>query len=224
VTQELVRIGSLIADATRAEILTALMDGRARTGSELARHVGVAPSTASEHLSKLLDASMVTVEAQGRHRYWRLAGPAVATLLEMLGANAAAVGPPAPPAPRGLRVARSCYDHLAGELAVVVFDRLVGDGVLLDVDHHLTVTPSGIERFATWGVDVAALQQVRSRPLARTCLDWTERRHHLGGSLGRAMFEAFQSNGWVRRGRGPRTVDVTDLGRGALRTAFGWAP
>jgi DNA-binding transcriptional ArsR family regulator len=219
---ELVRIGALLADPSRAEILAALMDGRARTGSELARHIGIAASTASEHLGKLLDASLVRVEAQGRHRYWRLASTSVAELLEALGAGASGVMPSGPRAPARLVYARSCYDHLAGAVAVAIFDRLVADGHLAERDHGLTVTPAGVGRFASSGVDVAALGG-GTRPVARACLDWTERTHHLGGSAGRALFEALQARGWVRRGGQPRAVDVTDVGREALRATFGWS-
>jgi DNA-binding transcriptional ArsR family regulator len=225
VASGLVRIGALLADPTRAQILVALMDGRARTGSELARHVGVAASTTSEHLGKLLDAALVCVEAQGRHRYWRLASASVAELLETLGASTSAVMPlpPAPRAPANLARARSCYDHLAGEIAVAIFDRLVADEHLAEVDHGLVVTPQGVERFASFGVDVAAMTSAR-RPLARACLDWTERKHHLGGAAGRALFDAFQTSGWLRRGRQPRTIHLTDTGRKALHENFGWSP
>lgn len=218
---ELVRIGALLADPTRAEILVALLDGRARTGSELARHVGVAASTASEHLGKLLDASLVQVEPQGRHRYWRLASASVAELLEALGAGASVVMPPPPRAPATLVRARSCYDHLAGEVAVAIFDRLMADKHLADRRHQLVITPAGVGRFASLGVDVAGLARL-DRPPARACLDWTERRHHLGGSAGKALFEAFQAKGWLHRGRQPRSVEVTEAGRRALRADFGW--
>jgi DNA-binding transcriptional ArsR family regulator len=221
VASELVRIGALLADPTRAGILVALLDGRARTGSELARHVGVAASTASEHLGKLLDASMVRVEPQGRHRYWRLANASVAELLEALGASAAAVMPPAPRAPSSLVRARTCYDHLAGEVAVAIFDRLVADGHLAELDHGVAITPAGIERLTSLGVEVAELADAK-RPQARACLDWTERRHHLGGAAGRALFEAFRGRRWLRRGRRPRSVEVTDAGRKALWANFGW--
>jgi DNA-binding transcriptional ArsR family regulator len=221
VASELVRIGSLLADPTRAEILVALIDGRARTGSELARHVGVAASTVSEHLGKLLDASMVRVEPQGRHRYWRLAGPSVAELLEALGANAAAVMPASPRAPASLARVRTCYDHLAGELAVTIFDRLVADEHLVEVDDRLVITPAGTEHFASLDVDVAAISN-GNRPLARPCLDWTERMHHLGGSAGRALYESFQSHGWIRRGQRPRSIEVTAAGRDELHRRFGW--
>ena len=218
---ELVRIGSLLADPTRAQILVALMDGRARTGSELARHVGVAASTVSEHLGRLLDESMVRVEPQGRHRYWRLAGPSVAELLEALGANAAAIMPASPRAPASLTRVRTCYDHLAGELAVTIFDRLVADEHLVEVDDRLVITSAGTEYLASLGVDVAAIRN-GNRPPARPCLDWTERTHHLGGSSGRALYESFQSRGWIRRGQRPRSVEVTSAGRIELHRRFGW--
>jgi DNA-binding transcriptional ArsR family regulator len=221
----LVRLGALLADPTRAEILGALMDGRAHTSSELARHVGVAVSTTSEHLGKLLDASLVRVEPQGRHRYWRLAGSPVAELLEAVEAKASAVmpPPPRPRAPASLIRARSCYDHLAGELAVTIFDRLVADRHLVEADHGVEITPAGVERFASLGVDVAALRGT-TRPLTRVCLDWTERKHHLGGSAGHALFESFQSKGWIRRGRRPRSIDIPEAGRATFHKTFGWRP
>jgi DNA-binding transcriptional ArsR family regulator len=225
VASELVRIGALLADPTRAQLLVALLDGRARTGSELARHLGVAASTTSEHLGKLLDASLVRVEAQGRHRYWRLASASVAELLEALGASSSNVmpSPPAPRAPANLAWARSCYDHLAGEIAVAVFDRLLADEHLAEVDHGLVITPTGVERFASLGVDVAAMTSA-GRPVARACLDWTERKHHLGGAAGRALFDAFQTSGWIRRGRQPRSIHLTDTGSKAFHENFGCDP
>jgi DNA-binding transcriptional ArsR family regulator len=218
VATELVRIGVLLADRTRAEILTALLDGRAHTGSELARHIGVSASTVSEHLAKLLDAGLVRVEAQGRHRYWRLAGSAVAELLETVGAATATVMPPPPRAPHHLAVARTCYDHLAGALAVAVFDRLVTDGHLVHAGSDLTLTAAGVERLSSLGAHVA----VTSRPLARPCLDWTERTHHLAGDGGRALLDAFFANGWLRRGHRPRSVELTTPGREAFASHFGW--
>ena len=159
-------IGSLLADPTRAEILTALMDGRAHTGSELARHVGVAASTTSEHLSKLLDAGMVVVEAQGRHRYFRLAGSGVAQLLETVGASPSVSPPPLPRAPIAMAYARTCYDHLAGELAVAFYDYLLANGHLLDVDHHLQLSESGLRLLEEIGVEVDSIHTTR-RPMAR---------------------------------------------------------
>ena len=215
-------LGALIADDTRAEILTALMDGRAHTGSELARHVGVAASTTSEHLSKLLDAGMVTVEPQGRHRYWRLASPEIAELLETLGASPGAA-PDGPRAPAELAHARTCYDHLAGELAVAIFDALVGEGHLVEEDDRLVITTSGLVFFGAIGVDTEAIVTAK-RPKARPCLDWTQRRHHLAGASGKAMLDAFLANGWVRRGPRPRSIRVTRIGREAIAAQFALQP
>jgi DNA-binding transcriptional ArsR family regulator len=217
----LAAFGALVADPTRAEILATLMDGRAHTGSELARHVGVAASTASEHLSRLLDARMVAVQPQGRHRYWRLAGPEVAELLEALGACTPVNLPAGPRAPAMLAYARTCYDHLAGQVAVGLYDRLLAAGHLATCDdHHLTVTTSGFELLAAIGADVEAITGSR-RPKARACLDWTERRHHLAGTAGKVLLDALLANGWARRSRRSRSIGITESGRSALAAHFG---
>lgn len=218
----LARIGSLLSDETRAEILCALMDGRAHTGSELARHVGVARSTTSEHLSKLLDAEIVVVEAQGRHRYWRLANAQIAGLLETLGATA--TPPPERKAPNDLALARTCYDHLAGDLAVRIFDQLVAaDRLTEDKDGHLHISQKGYDLFRTIGVDVDSLR-LTQRTRARACLDWTERRHHLAGAAGAEVLEALFTNGWLRHGNRPRIVRVTAAGRQQIIDTFGLQP
>ncbi len=215
---EIARFASLLADETRAEILCALMDGRAHTGSELARHIGVAPSTASEHLSKLLDADIVAVEAQGRYRYWRLADPRFARLLEALGA--AATRPGGPRAPSELTHARTCYDHLAGQLAVAIYEQLRADGHLADDNGDLHISPSGLSLLSAIGADTAAIESAR-RPKARPCLDWTQRRHHLAGAAGKELLAALTGNGWIRPGRRPRSVQITELGRTEIVNVFG---
>ena len=180
---------------------------------------GVAASTASEHLSKLLDANMVAVEPQGRHRYWRLAGPEVAELLEALGASTVTSPPAGPNAPASLVHARTCYDHHAGELAVAIYDRLLTTGHLTDNDGHLSVTPGGMEFLASIGVDTNAISGSR-RPKARSCLDWTQRRHHLAGAAGRALLDALFANRWIRRGNRPRSIRLTPAGRRAVAERF----
>ena len=212
-------LGSLISDPSRAEILTALMDGRAHTGTELARHVGVAPSTASEHLSKLLDAGMVAVEPQGRHRYWRLANPEIASLLETLGAGPGSSAPPGPRVPADLAHVRTCYDHLAGELAVGIFDALLDRGCLVDDADRLVVTDQGFAFFDSIGVDNATIVEAK-RPRARSCLDWTQRRPHLAGAAGKALLDAFLANRWVKPGVRPRTLRTTKQGRDAIAEQF----
>lgn len=219
---QLATIGSLLSDDTRAGLLTALMDNRAHTGGELARHLGVSPSTASEHLSKLLDAGLVTVEAQGRHRYFRLAGPQIAQLLETIGA--ATTPPPASPKPRApaaLAFARTCYDHLAGELAVHIYDKLAADGHLVETDHHLRLTGSGIQLLIELGIDMRSHTSSR-RPTVLKCLDWTERRHHLAGAAGAALLELLLERGWAVPGRKPRSIRITPSGRTEIAAHLGY--
>jgi DNA-binding transcriptional ArsR family regulator len=216
---QLSALGAVLADDTRAEILTLLMDGRAHTGSELARHVGVVPSTASEHLSRLLDAGLVGVEPQGRHRYFRLASRDVAELLETLGATPALTAAPRPAAPAALAFARTCYDHFAGELAVRLYDHLVAQAHLHDADEGLALTPSGLRLFDSIGIDIEAIKSSQ-RCSVRRCLDWTERRHHLAGAAGAALLDALLANRWVTQGSQARSLRVTNAGRKALTTIF----
>ena len=222
--ERLTEIGAVLADRTRATLLVALMDGRAHTAGELARHAGVAPSTVSGHLGRLLDADFVAQEAQGRHRYFRLAGREVAAMLEALGAadsperRSAA---PGPQAPSDLIYARSCYDHLAGTLAVRLHDRLLADDHLRsDDDGRLVLTVSGEALLAGLGIDTGALRRA-ARPTARSCLDWTERRHHLAGAAGTALFDASLARRWLVRGARPRSIRVTDAGQRGLHERFG---
>ncbi|MEV1159564.1 winged helix-turn-helix domain-containing protein [Micromonospora chokoriensis] len=209
---------ALLADGTRAGICVALLDGRAWTAGELARRAGVAPSTASDHLTRLVRGGLLVEERQGRHRYLRLAGPSVAQLIEQLAGHA-----PAPPTPTGslraatasaaLTYARTCYDHLAGRLGVLLYDALVADG-RLDRSSGLALTADGWAWATDLGVPVRALSTGR-RPMVRDCLDWTERRQHLAGALGAALRRRFADLGWITQGTG-RAVRLTPTGRTAL--------
>ncbi|WP_231104736.1 ArsR/SmtB family transcription factor [Haloechinothrix halophila] len=210
-------IGSLLADDTRAGLLTALMDGRAHTNSELARHLQVSASTVSEHLRKLRDSGMVAVEAQGRHRYFRIADHRIADMLESLGATALSV--PAPPVATAVAFARTCYDHLAGEVAVRIYGQLVDDRYLIADDEQVHLTTSGLELFSDIGVDVAP--QASPRPLVRSCLDWSQRRHHLAGAVGAGLLDTMLLNRWLVRQDGPRKVRFTRSGRIAVSATFG---
>lgn len=220
-SERIVTIGALLSDATRVALLTTLMDGRAYTGSELARHAGVAPSTASEHLTRLLTAGLVAVEPSGRHRYYRIAGVEAAELLESLGAVPVGDAPvQRASAPQGLALARTCYDHLAGELAVALYDHAiaashltVGEGSVLDL------APSGQSFFADLGVEEASTEH-SDRPRARRCLDWTERRHHLGGRLGAALLAMMLANHWLTRGPRPRSIRITRSGQREIPQHF----
>lgn len=221
----LAAIGSLLSDDTRAEILSALMDGRAHTGGELARHVGVSPSTASEHLSLLLDGGMVTVEAQGRYRYFRLAGPDVAELLERVGAaapdgNAPLGRAPAARTPADLAYVRTCYDHLAGTLGVAIHDRLLAGGHVAPQDGGLCLTASGRALLTGLGVDTEALDRSR-RPLVRGVpgLDGATappRRRRGGGAAHGAARQRLGPPG-----ARPRSLRVTTTGRTALAEHLG---
>jgi DNA-binding transcriptional ArsR family regulator len=207
---------SLIGDPARVAMLLALVDGRALPAGELAFSAGVTAQTASSHLARLLDGGLLAVEKQGRHRYYRLAGAHVAQALEQLAAIRP-VGPVRRKAPtaqaRELRFARCCYDHLAGWLGVAVTDALTGRGFLLVApDKLFEVTPAGAEWFAGVGVNLSALKATR-RGLARQCLDWTERAHHLAGPLGVAFLSAMCESGWLRRTGASRAVVLTPKGQ-----------
>ncbi|GGS34187.1 winged helix-turn-helix domain-containing protein [Streptomyces griseoviridis] len=219
----LARLAGLFADETRAACLLALLDGRAWTAGELARHAGVAASTASEHLGKLVAGGLLAEERQGRHRYVRLADDRVAQLVEDL---AAQVAPGAARRPRTLAAAgagsamaraRTCYDHLAGRLGIAVTDALTGLG-LLRQDTGFALTDPGLAWFDAHGIPLA---RTGRRPLARGCLDWTERRPHLAGVAGAALCRHALDAGWCVRIGSERAVKVTAAGDRALSELFG---
>ncbi|MGI9595688.1 MAG: ArsR/SmtB family transcription factor [Acidimicrobiales bacterium] len=215
-------VGSAMAEPSRAEILAALASGRAHTAGELARWVGVAPSTTSSHLSRLVDAGLVTVEASGRHRYFRIASEEVAELLERIDAiNLSETNAPERPKPgTEMSFARSCYDHLAGELGVQLYRSMIDVKLLEEMDQHPVVSPAGHEHFAGLGIDSLGLASKR-RPITRRCLDWTQRRHHLGGALGAALLEQMLDRKWLRPGRDSRILKLTADGHQGLRQHFG---
>ncbi len=214
-------IAALLGDPARANMLGALMDGRALTVSELAQAGGVALPTASSHLAKLAQAGLLVAEKQGRHRYLSLSGPDVAEVLERLMALAARTAPAVVrtgPNDRAMRHARVCYDHLAGEMGVRLLRRLLEQDFLGDEQGAARLTPNGRRRFEAVGLDLASLES-RRRPLCRTCLDWSERRHHLAGALGAAILSYILAKGWARRGPG-RTVVFSAPGRAAFERLF----
>lgn len=219
---------ALIGDPTRAAILMALMDGRMQPASALARAAGVTPQAASNHLTRLLDAGMLAVYVQGRHRYYRLASPAVAAALESLASLAPVPSnllQPMTVRGRTLRRARSCYDHLAGQLGVALVDAMVARGLLVapasgGID--FTITDAGAAWFAELGLAVNGSTSARARPLVgRSCLDWTERRFHLAGSLGSAWFARMLELGWLERDPAGRAVKITATGATAFYAKLG---
>jgi DNA-binding transcriptional ArsR family regulator len=218
------RIAALIGDNARADVLTALMADRALTATELAGIAGVTKQTISAHLAKLLDAGLITVDRQGRHRYFRLAGRDVAQLLESLMGVAfrtGAVRVRSSPREPALRKARVCYDHLAGELGVLAYEAMIARRVFELHDDGLRLTDTGRRWFATIGVDAADTAASTRRAVCRPCLDWGERRHHLGGALGTALLERIVALGWARRARDSRVVGFTAQGEQAFRGALG---
>jgi len=197
-------VAALIGDPARANMLMALMSGLALSGTELAAEAGVTLSTASGHLAKLEKAGLVTANKQGRTRYFRFADPDVAAAVEGLIPIATRVGHlRTRPGPRdqAMRQARSCYDHLAGRLAVGLLDRWLARKALQEVDGGLQFTPSGRQHLQRLGIDVTALERAK-RPVCRICIDWSERRRHLGGGLGAAILDHVLERRWaVREGR-----------------------
>jgi DNA-binding transcriptional ArsR family regulator len=224
-------VAALAGDPARASMLHALMDGRALTASELARTAGVAPQTASGHLAKMTAAGLLVAQSQGRHRYHRLATPAVARMIESIMQVASGVGPGRPvvvgPREAALRTARTCYDHLAGRLGVALADAMVDRGyVELGLDAGLLTEP-GTELLHRIGIDPGTLAgsagRRARRVTCRPCLDWSERRPHLAGAVGAALCTHSLIRGWIRRIDGTRAVTVTPKGQRALREAFGVA-
>jgi DNA-binding transcriptional ArsR family regulator len=236
---------ALLADPGRARIVFALTDGRALAAGVLAREAGVAPSTASEHLARLVDAGLLEVRPQGRHRYYRVAGPDVIRAVEAL----AQISAPQPirslrqgTRAHAIREARFCYDHVAGRLGVGLMGALIERGALSggdgrhdpqtavadrlsapghDVDYRLTT--GGVALMDDFGIDVGALSAGR-RPLVRYCLDWSEQRHHLAGALGAAVAARLLDRGWLRRANAGRAALLTDDGRVGLAQTFGYSP
>ena len=211
---DMASVAALVGDPSRGRILAALMDGRARTATELALEAGVAPSTASSHLARLTAARLLAIARQGRHRYFRIATPEVAETLEGLMNLATRVGLRAVrtgPADAALRRARVCYDHLAGEAGVRLLERLRERNVIDGDDDAMTLTSRGASWCARIGIDLDALRAKR-RPLCRPCLDWSERRTHLGGALGAALLARLFAARCARRASYGRAVFLSPRG------------
>ncbi|MBK1841312.1 helix-turn-helix transcriptional regulator [Azospirillum sp. YIM B02556] len=219
-------IAALIGDPARANILSALMGGQALTAGELAWHAGVGAPTTSGHLAKLSEAGLLAVERQGRHRYYRLASPDIAQVMESLMAVATA-GPRRhrPPGPKdeALRTARTCYDHLAGRLGTTLADRMNERGLVILGDGGALVTGSGHDFLSGLGLAFPDAGGTR-RPLCRVCLDWSERRSHLAGRLGAALLSCSLERGWIVRIPDSRAVAITEAGSQGFATVFGITP
>lgn len=221
-------LAALVGEPARACMLLALMDGRALTATELATCARVTSQTASSHLSQMVSAGLLAMERQGRHRYHRLADAAIARMIEGLMAVAADKAPALPRAPRtgprdlALRQARSCYDHLAGRVAVAITDSMLARGEIEFGPDGGILTPEGAARLQEAGILSAEdLHAAGRRVLCRPCLDWSERRPHLGGQVGAALFTRLLDQDWVRRTAGSRAVTFTPPGRLQLTRLFG---
>ncbi|RDJ23674.1 transcriptional regulator [Bosea caraganae] len=217
----LAEIAHLMGDPARANMLHALMDGRALTAKELAYLAGVAPQTASGHLARLLQGGLLAVAVQGRHRYYRLAGAEVATALEglmvLVGSQPTSRKLPSRVGEE-LSQARTCYDHFAGRLGIGIHDALVAGGHLSVADGGYGLTRPGVEVFMALGIDPAQASSKSRRAALRPCLDWSERRPHLAGSLAAALACRCFEVGWVLRKKDSRAVTLTDQGREALES------
>jgi DNA-binding transcriptional ArsR family regulator len=217
-------IGALVGDPARANMLTALLGGQSLSASDLAFHAGVTPQTASGHLARMAAAQLVTVTALGRHRYFRLASPKVAQMLETIYQVAGDQPQPRRRLPSyvdaAMREARTCYDHLAGELGVAVAEALVDHKYLILSDEAGVVTRRGARFFGDFGIDVAALGQQR-RCFCRICIDLTERRPHVAGALGAAYCSRCFELGWIARVKDSRAVSITRKGAPGFRDSLG---
>jgi DNA-binding transcriptional ArsR family regulator len=216
-------IAMLVADPARATMVSALLDGRTLTASELALAARITPQTASTHLAKLTKAGLLSAERQGRHRYFRLASPKVAHMIDGIVAVALENRPRFRPVSRQARAvgaARICYDHLAGRLSVDLADWLVARGYIVLSEEAAEITAAGARFFTELGIALPARRSAR-RAFCALCLDWTERRPHIAGPLGAAMTKRFFDLGWIERMKRGHAVAVTPLGHRRLREAFG---
>jgi len=219
----LAEVGALIGDPARANILAALIDGRAFTATELAGIAGVAPQTTSGHLAKLTKANLLALEKQGRHRYYRLASPLVGAMLESVMAVASIQLPARHSRPsrldEAMRNARSCYDHIAGRLGVAVADALLARGYVRLGNDGGEISAAGERFFATFGADLKSSGS--RRPLCRPCLDWSERRWHLAGQAGAALYGRWLELKWIERRKETRALTVTAAGAHGFAETFG---
>ncbi|MCB9450370.1 MAG: helix-turn-helix transcriptional regulator [Anaerolineaceae bacterium] len=222
---DMAAVAALIGEPTRAIILSALLGGEALPASELAFRAQVTPQTASSHLSKLLEGNLLKVATVGRHRYYSLKNHAVAQTLESL----QVIAPLSQPGPLHMPKispelchARTCYDHLAGRLGVTLTEVWLQQTYLIQKNQNYEIAPKGIEWLESWKIDVELLKKKR-RKLAYACLDWSERRFHIAGSLGAALADLFFENGWIKRLPQSRALKITAVGENLLKQEFGIA-
>jgi len=215
-------IASLIGDPTRATILWVLLDGKALTATELSIAANTSPQNISMHLNKLLQAGLLSMESQGRHRYYAFAGKEVAYAVEALASLIPPGTPKNNPADGGdtaIKYCRTCYDHLAGKVGVLITDSLLKQGVITGREKTFSVPNKGIKWLGNLGIDVSDLQQQR-RVLVRPCLDWSERRYHIAGALGASLLDMMLQSGWIRRTKHSRAIVITGKGQQEIYKYF----
>ena len=224
---DIARVANLFADPARAKILRTLMDGTTRPAGELAYAANISAQSASAHLAKLVEGGMLVAEAQGRHRYFRIAGADVAHAIESLASLSVTAQPRTPRSPLPSKSvpiqflhARTCYDHLAGETAVKVLEAMLKAKWLTAAERDFRVTRLGEKKLAALDVDLAVARQSR-RAFARACVDLTQRRPHIGGALGAALLDLYVARSWILRARRSRVVTITPNGQAAFRRTFG---
>ncbi|PLR85643.1 ArsR/SmtB family transcription factor [Bacillus sp. V33-4] len=215
-------IASIVSEASRAAILTVLLDGRFHPASELAYMAGIKPQTASFHLHKMVDANIITVEKQGRHRYYGIRNPEVAQVMESL----LSIAPTnqiksfkQAKEDKEIRAARTCYDHLAGNLGVKITDSLISMGMIKEQQKDFIITEKGEQFFLSLQIDIQQVKRKR-RSFSHKCLDWTERRPHLAGALGNALFEKLLELKWIKRIPQTRAIKITSVGKTGLKELF----
>lgn len=220
---DIARIAALFGDPARANMLTALMGGKALTASELAAEANITPQTASAHLGKMTETKIICQRKQGRHRYYAISDENVANVIaglmglaEKAGLTRTRTGP----RDAALRTARSCYNHLAGDMGVQLFDGLNRCGYLRQTATGIYLTTTGRTFFQEFGIDLQSLEQ-KTSPLCRECLDWSVRRSHLSGNLGRALLEQFINLGWASREVKSRAIIFSENGKTAFSDKFG---
>ncbi len=215
------KVASLIGDPTRATIMWSLLEGKAFTATELALAADTSAQNISMHLAKLVEADLLRVETQGRHRYYRYSRTDIAYAIE---AMASLVPFPAAKDNTGepvsaIKYCRTCYDHLAGKIGVAVTDSLLQQKIIITNNNNFDISKKGIQWFSGLGIDIDDLKQQR-RSFIRPCLDWSERRHHIAGSLAAALLDKMLSTDWIRRTRNSRAVVITGKGQKKLYEYF----
>ena len=213
-------IGHLIGDTARSRMLTTLMSGKALTATELSVVADITPQTASSHLTKLVEGELLTVRKQGRHKYFQLRNKQAAELIEQLLSITASVSSSVATGPNNerLRKSRICYDHLAGELAVELFDSLSSKGWIVELDQQVKLTDKGKEKFNHLGIDFTSFNN--RRPMCKACLDWSERRSHLAGNLGAWVLQDALQRGWAKQDLDSRAIQFTSQGLTAFKRQY----